>query len=498
MKIHRTSPFLARRPLALWGNLILLGALLAACGEDGDATGDEAAQSYEFPSRFADGSSVSYSGQTARWVLLEALNDFVGGLDDAIDGGAIEVSQPGDLMPFLDFYFRFDSDSDGAERVSLDLGLPILQGTFNDISSGKDLVGKIAGNDPVTDHRVWTGDTSEFRGWTDPAIAAHGGSIDSPEGLFVALASTLEANATARSEGIERLGPTGARLPVTVTESGVDLQQMIEKFLLGAIAFSQGADDYLDNDVEGKGLLADNVEPAGEGAPYTALEHQWDEGFGYFGAARDYLAYTDEEIAGSGGRDAFAAGAHDSNGDGLLDLTSEVNFGLAVNAAKRDRDAIVPTDFSGDAMAAFLEGRALIADAGGALNDAELDALIVQRDRALFAWESALAATVVHYINETLQVMQDFDTDAYNVLEHAKVWSEMKGFALAFQFNPHSPVLADFDRFHALVGDAPVLPGDADAAAVYAADLLEARDLLGRAFAFDRANLGDERGENGW
>ena len=70
----------------------------------------------------------------------------------------------------------------------------------------------------------------------------------------------------------------------------------------GAVGFSQGADDYLDDDTEGKGLLADHT-AADEGKPYTALEHAWDEGFGYFGGARNYLLYTDEEIAGEGGRD---------------------------------------------------------------------------------------------------------------------------------------------------------------------------------------------------
>ena len=54
-----------------------------------------------------------------------------------------------------------------------------------------------------------------------------------------------------------------------------------KKFLLGAVAFSQGADDYLDDDVAGKGLLVFGYIPA-EGKKYSALEHAWDEGFGYF------------------------------------------------------------------------------------------------------------------------------------------------------------------------------------------------------------------------
>ena len=43
----------------------------------------------------------------------------------------------------------------------------------------------------------------------------------------------------------------------------------------------------------------------------TAMEHAWDEAFGYFGAARDYSRYTDEQLAGKVDDFTF-----DSNGDG--------------------------------------------------------------------------------------------------------------------------------------------------------------------------------------
>ena len=103
---------------------------------------------------------------------------------------------------------------------------------------------------------------------------------------------------------------------------------------------------------------------------------------------------------------------------------------------------------------------------------------------------------MIHYVNDTLQVMNTFGTDDYDFTEHAKVWSEMKGFALGFQFNPHSPLLADFDEIHNLFGDAPVLAdGEVDA---YRADLIAARDLIGAAYGFAAENLGDENGENGW
>ena len=94
------------------------------------------------------------------------------------------------------------------------------------------------------------------------------------------------------------------------------------KVFMGAIAFSQGSDDYLDDDVQGKGLLASHIPT--EDKAYSGVEHAWDEGFGYFGGAQDYGTWTDEEIAGN----AFL----DRNGDGEIDLKTEVNWAHSRNA----------------------------------------------------------------------------------------------------------------------------------------------------------------------
>ena len=106
------------------------------------------------------------------------------------------------------------------------------------------------------------------------------------------------------------------------------------------------------------------------------------------------------------------------------------------------------------------------------------------------AWEKAIASTAVHYINDCLQDLNASSLDAANLAKH---WSELKGFALGFQFNPRSPMSdADFVTFHNLIGDAPSLD------AGYPADLVEARELLENAYSFDSANMGDANGENGW
>ena len=132
---------------------------------------------------------------------------------------------------------------------------------------------------------------------------------------------------------------------------------------------------------------------------------------------------------------------------------------------------------------------------GTELSADELDQLRTHRDSAIDAWERAIAATVVHYINDCLQDINAFDGD---IGTYAKHWGELKGFALGLQFNPHSQVSdANFVAFHDLIGTAPVLPNDAGIDA-YKTALIEARDILGNSYSFDPLNLGDSAGENGW
>lgn len=438
---------------------------------------------YAFESRFIDGASgVAYGGQAFRQLLIDRINAFIGGLTDDVDSGTFTTAAQ--VSSALEFYYRFDSDSNGSEEHGAELALPTLQTTWDDIGAAN-LVDKTAGNDPVTDHRDWNG--GDFEGWTDASVLGDA-PIGTPTELIEALFATLAANAEARAEGSQPTGPDGEVLPVYLTEDGLDLQQLIQKTLLMAVAFSQGTDDYLDSDVADKGLLASNDQD-GE-SPYSTLEHAWDEGFGYFGAPRDMDMYTDDELASAGGRDDWQ-GLHDTNNDGMIDLASERAYHAAVNAAKRDRGAAEATDFTADAFDALVAGRALLAASEGALTTEQMTELEGHRDTIVMAWEMAIAATVVHYINDTLGDMDAFGTDEYSFEDHAKHWSEMKGFAIGLQFNPRSPMHEGtrFVDLHGFIGDRPVL-ANADAGDIsdYQAALLSARDLLRDAYGFSTAN----------
>ena len=474
--------------IALTASIVL--ALGAACSDDEDSGNVDEIQvpvTFTFESRFEPGvSSVAYSGQTKRQLLIETIKSYIGALDDQ----TFTNPQAGDVVAALNFFYDFTNQgADPADDITFSPGVaPALQSTWGDLGSLSSLKEKF----PEFD--------ADFTG----NVVGYANDSLTPEAALFDMFEQLEALVIARSAGTIPTDPDGADIPVPyVGANGIDYQQLIQKYLSGAIALSQGTDDYLDDDIAGKGLLSDNTEAAVSGGvtqPYTALEHVWDEGFGYFGAARNYDAYSDDELAKAGGR-AEWQGAHDTDGDGFIDFKSEFNFGHSVNAAKRDRGSVVATDYTQTAFDAFLSGRTLIVNANGALSEAQLAELRGYRDAAVGAWERGVAATVVHYINDTLQDMGDFGTPDYSFLDHAKHWSEMKGFALALQFNVnHSPLSStQLAELHEAFGDAPVLPTAGTATiSNYADDLNAAKEILRNAYGFDAANMGDAAGENGW
>jgi hypothetical protein len=441
---------------------------------------DDLLDYYDFESKAMPGeSAVSYSGQVARQLLINDLFKLIGAeLSDAttFDTNSTFINREA-VINALNSYFDVADYDVASQRTLLTTTTPSSQTMLTEISSSsKDLVGKIAGNDATGQHKDWN---SEFAGW-----GAKGSTT--PEGLVRTFFGMLADNAQTQLDGTVRQDPFGNDITnISLTSDGRDLKQLIQKFLSMSVSFSQGVDDYLDNDIDGKGLLSDHTDTE---KAYTSLEHQFDEGFGYFGAARNYLDYSDEEVATKGGRDDWQL-YHDTNGDGSIDFNSEYNFGHSTNASKRDRGATVANDFSKQAMDAFLQGRKLLNDtAGVALTDGQKTELYGYRDTAVLTWEKAIAATVVHYINDVDADLGSIGTDDFSYADTAKHWSEMKGFALGLQFNKATPLSdTDFITVHTMIGDMPVLTGEVEVSA-YRADLLIARDLLQAAYAFDAEN----------
>ncbi len=429
-------------------------------------------------------STVAYSGQITRLALISELNQYISSeLQVDLESSALTSHQA--ILDKLNSFYDISSEEYDliADNFVIDFISGLEQMTLRDLSSSKkDILGKVAGSDAVGQHKDWN--NGEFAGWGELGSTT-------PHNLVQDFFSLLADHGQDYIDGTLRTDFNGAEITkIYLTSDGRDLKQLIQKHLLGAVAFSQGVDDYFDNDVEGKGLNSTNI---AADKPYSSLEHQWDEGYGYFGAARDYLSYTDDEIAGKGGREDYATGKHDSDGNTFFDLLSEVNLGNSTNAAKRDRGTASltnPTDFTTAAFTALLNGRKIINDNLGAeLTEEQMTALLVERDIVVEYWEKSISATAVHYINDLLADLENIDTENYSYSTLAKHWSELKGFALNLQFSRFSPLSdADFVLLHTLIGDVPVVSPDAELTQ-YKADLLTARALLEVAYGFDAENV---------
>jgi len=205
-------------------------------------------------------------------------------------------------------------------------------------------------------------------------------------------------------------------------DNGYNYPQLISKFIMGAVFYNQVVDVYLDENLSAE--KKPNDAPYNEGAAYTGKEHSWDEAFGYFGATRNFLEYSDNEIAKNGMDRAEWQGSFDTDSDGSIDLSREFIFGHASNAAKRDlgSQAGSETDFTMDAFTAIMEGRQIIAAAGATLTDEEKTDLEDARDRWVAAWEHAIAATVLRIKHGTgQQEIVAFGEEFFDGQFHAKV-----------------------------------------------------------------------------
>lgn len=447
-----------------------------------------APSSYSFTSKFSRSNSVSYTGQAFRQVLINDIKKYMTTLKR---GGHDKV----DTLDALNSYFSYNESTDSyideiingdsyfhvsAKDLDGDMMLISEGDVYSDIQSpGKNLSSKIAGNDNPLRRGSLKGWSSLKVGSVELTKLATDGVVK-PEHLIGALYETAAENAENGSVFVVKNGDQAVQRisAAYVTEEGLDLAQLVQKFFHGAVSYSQAARDYLSTDLSPKkGLNVDNTKPYKGTKSYTAMEHHFDEAFGYMGAARDFNLYTDTQIASKLSRD--------TNDDGEISLLSEKNQGLSTNFSRMDliaKNNGFEMDLSGSAMSAFLKGRNLITKAPKDYKKY----VVAQAHVALANWEKALAATTLHYVNFTIAQMDAFGTKNYLFKNHVKFWSEMKGFALSFQFSPVA-LMSDtqFDQLHTLLGDKPVLHKNGlESVQQYRKDLTAARGLLQNVYSF--------------
>ena len=353
--------------------------------------------------------TVSYSGQIARHVLEQSLKKLAGKGNGGGNAADLEAQM-------LSYFNGSDDDLPIIAPKSKD-GFKIKQTSLHQISKGKNISGK----------------------FYDGAMPAWPGNMSGKDVAYNMMAMAAKSN-----KGFD-------------ADTGYDWAQLISKYTMGAMAYNQAVDNYLDEKLSAE--KKPNNKPYKDGAHYTGKEHSWDEAFGYWGAAAHQHGFNPNkvyEIAKMKNQ-----GVADKNGDGMVDLKSEYVFGPCYYAAAFDRSGTKSTNYTNTMFDAFLDGRKLItAAAGDALSDSERSQLKAYAATIEENWEKVLAEAVFKYagsVYKDINKMKDLSGDDLNKAyrTYAKHWGELKGFAMAMQ-SGKSNLGATATKMNELIGFGPV------------------------------------------
>ena len=209
-----------------------------------------------------------------------------------------------------------------------------------------------------------------------------------------AIASIAGANGTLAANGQAGLITRSNGNTILVDENGKEFTQIIEKGLMGSLMFHQIFNVYLTDERIGNSVENDATE---QGANYTAMEHHWDEAFGYFGVPVDFP----------------------SNKNGVRFWGNYSN----------GRDALIGTNAT--IMDAFVAGRTAIVNKEYTQRD-------IQKEIIYEQLELVAAATAIHYLNDALTAFNNGETgDAFHVLSEA--WE----FTRALRLSPQKRISLD-------------------------------------------------------
>ena len=341
--------------------------------------------------------TVSYSGQIARHVMHDSLK---------------AASTKGSYDDMNAYYVGADGDMAILAPSSKD-GFPIKQTLVNEISS-PNLVGKT------------------YKG----TITAWPNNMTAPEVIDFWMMKAADN-------------------PKDVSV-GLNYQQLLSKFIMGAVFYSQAVDNYLDEKMGPDSKP--NDKPYKDGACYTGKEHSWDEAFGYWGAAAHSLLLTPEQNYNIAKRKDLDAA--DYNGDGVVDLKSEYVFSHAYYASSFDKGG--KTTYLNDINRAFLDGRKLITSANGEkLSDAQRSELMGYVDVINENWQKVIAESVFKYAGSTYKSLVALETVGNADLakefdKYMKYWGELKGFSMALQVGKEN-IGETATKLNRMVGFGPML-----------------------------------------
>lgn len=315
-------------------SLLIVGTLFS-CGDDDDAQPAVVApDTYEFT---RDGqSTVSFQGQTDRLNMLSEMKSYLSTGD---------AGEPIEATKLLNMYAN-ENDA----FTSADLN-----------ASSKQL-----------EDKTFISDVQWFKDLFAGAEAASNSGVEAADG---------QAGLIARGDK-----------QILVNEKGWEFTQFVEKGLMGAVFYNQIYNAYLSDaktgdDVDNETIL--------EGKNYTAMEHHWDEAFGYWGVPVDF-----------------------PNGDPVLPASHKRFWANYTNS----RDELLGVNSM--LMDAYLTGRAAIV---AKRNDIKNE----QKSIIYESHELVAAATAVHYLNTAMSDLSA--NDQGNLLHHL---SEGYAFVKALQYSP--------------------------------------------------------------
>ncbi|MCB0397818.1 MAG: DUF4856 domain-containing protein [Flavobacteriales bacterium] len=308
--------------------ICLIGLIVTASSckkEDPDPTPEETG--YTIPTTYAF-TNVDHTGQTQRIAMLDELSSYMN--TGKISGTVLDAQKMKDMYA--------------------NAGNPFSDATLN--GSGKQLKNK-----------TYAADQSLFDSYFDNLALASQSTVAGSNGVAGVVASSSDASKT-----------------YLLDANGIEYNQLIRKGLMGAIFYYQATSYYLENIVTDD----NNTVTSGEG---TAMEHHWDEAFGYFGVPVDFPTNTS---------DAAYWGSYSNQRDAVLGSNKTM-------------------------MDAFLKGRAAISNKDYTSRD---EAVTTLREM----WERICVGSAIHYLNS---VKLNLANDGVRCHE----LSECLGFIYSLKYN---------------------------------------------------------------
>ncbi len=293
--------------------------------------GDDEPQ-YEVPTTY-NFTNVNYSGQTYRLMMLEEMIDYM--KTARVSGTVLSSTE--------------------LKNMFSNTGSPFSDASLN--SSGKQLKNK-----------CYDLDQTLIESYMDSIASASQSSTVGSNGIAGIVISSSDATKK-----------------YVLGSNGFDYTEMIEKGIMGGVFYYQAINTYLEN----ISVDDNNTVTAGEG---TAMEHHFDEAFGYFGVPTDFPTNN---------TDVLFWGEYCNDLDGVLGSNAKL-------------------------MNAFLAGRAAISNKDYTTRD---EKIIVIREN----WDALIAAAAIHEINESIEYFSD---DA--VRNHTL--SEFLGFVYSLKYNIHAKI----------------------------------------------------------